>query len=470
MRIGNWYKFLALMLFSIGLLAACGGGGGGGGEPVASATITGEVLGTAFVAVDSSTGAEVGRATASGTPRTFSLQVPVGRDYMFFLLENEGTSFERAFPVYMDSDNVFSVREPQTIDMGFMSTASGLARPSITRADMIGRGMEPIGQNTSMGPFTGIGFTDANMEGAWNVHGMEDDGHWSHASLTINNGSGSFSNFASQEGDGTPPDLPLDMNPGGVITSPADPDLNGFMGRMGQMMVMTDGFTGEHGLMTALKSAPGTFASGDLTGTWQVHGIVNGPSFKGWIQGTINFDTGSVNLARNDDQAFTGPSGTAGINADGTVTFSGTSTFNGSMSSDKNKIAATMTDAPGNGVLMMLQRRQMMMHQTGDLAGSWFMHGMRTGAENAPQFGPVSVGTGGQTGMHRFQQGMPLFEDMNFNMGLDQQGMMGPGNMTGFPGMMNSAGFIGPDNDVFVMTVTSSADTVANHDLMILQK
>ena len=77
------------------LLAACGGGGsvtgsagGGTSGGTGSATIQGSVPGTVFVAVDHDTNLEAGRVTATGTPKIFSMDVPTGTNYQFYVMEN----------------------------------------------------------------------------------------------------------------------------------------------------------------------------------------------------------------------------------------------------------------------------------------------------------------------------------------------------------------------------------------------
>jgi hypothetical protein len=85
-------------------LAACGGGGGtagdggGTGTTTGTATIQGQVSGTVFIAVDSDTDLEAARAAASGTPKTFSMVLPTGHDYRFYLVENEGRGTPENLP------------------------------------------------------------------------------------------------------------------------------------------------------------------------------------------------------------------------------------------------------------------------------------------------------------------------------------------------------------------------------------
>ena len=71
----------------------CGGGGGGSDSPptpTKSVFIKGTVPGTVAIAYDTATGKEATRNVASGTPKTFSLNVAPG-DYYLMFIENEGT-------------------------------------------------------------------------------------------------------------------------------------------------------------------------------------------------------------------------------------------------------------------------------------------------------------------------------------------------------------------------------------------
>ena len=122
-------------------LAACGGGGGGGSSTVSgatgSATIQGSVPGTVFVAVDNDTNLEVGRVTATGTPKTFSMVVPTGTNYRFYVMENEGTGNSRVYPMYMGTNNVFELDNTangQIISLGMVNPdmGTGKATPANT--------------------------------------------------------------------------------------------------------------------------------------------------------------------------------------------------------------------------------------------------------------------------------------------------------------------------------------------------
>ena len=88
-----------LLAFLAMILVACGGGDGSDSgtapPPTKSVVITGTVPGTVAIAYDNATGMEAARNVASGTPKTFSLNVAPGEYYLMFI-ENEGTPTQRS--------------------------------------------------------------------------------------------------------------------------------------------------------------------------------------------------------------------------------------------------------------------------------------------------------------------------------------------------------------------------------------
>ena len=131
-------------------LAACGGGGsssdsGGVGPGTGTATIQGSVPGTVFVAVNNDTNLEVNRVTATATPKTFSMDVPTGTTYRFYVMENENTGNSRVYPMYMGTNNVFELDNTangQIISLGMVNPdmGTGKATPANTPTLMMGRG------------------------------------------------------------------------------------------------------------------------------------------------------------------------------------------------------------------------------------------------------------------------------------------------------------------------------------------
>ena len=152
------FSFMFLALTGFVLLTACGGGGGsdgGGGNnnqtppPATNATITGTVAGTTVKAFDLS-GNEVASNTATGNPKTFSLNVPANGSYKFYLIENEGTASERVYALYQGTTNVFNIASAVTIDLGFVDTSTGKAVPTNNPLNVTG--VTSGGENTAIPP------------------------------------------------------------------------------------------------------------------------------------------------------------------------------------------------------------------------------------------------------------------------------------------------------------------------------
>ena len=517
----NFHRNLVLLLLSFGLtisISACGGGGGtgsstsnssssGSGTSDSAATITGQVLGSTFEAFDASTGALAGTSAADPSTKTFSMQLATGKNYKFYVVENEGTSFQRSYPVYMSSggqnQNVFSVGQAKTINLGFMDTSSGAAIPAIGLSQMESLGMSPTSVDSTV-PTTlsGSTFASGDMAGTWNVHGIADNGTWFHGPVTIaSNGSVTFSSPVSNNSPfGTAlgnRSISFFMTQGGVINSPSDANFNGFMSFTRNMFISTDAFSGVHEMFFAQKApSSGTaFAVGDLAATWQVQGLINGPGFNGWMQGPITFDaSGNItnqNMFRNDGTQFTF-TGPASVNAStGEITFG---TFHGTMDQNKDRIVATLTDGSGDASLLLLQKSTNTSHTNAGFGGTWYMHNVAAGAGGRTDFGPAHFDTSGNAKMERFSTN-PAFTNtpsdlVSFSMTMNAQGLMS--GMSGFPGMMGSpmmvmpgsggmgmmggsttsggfSGFMDSGNGLFINNMTNTQGGT-NWNMLILQK
>jgi hypothetical protein len=85
-----------------------------------SVVITGTVPGTVAIAYDYATGLEAARNVASGTPKTFSLNVAPGEYYLMFIT-NEGTPSQRSFAFQnVTGGNVFTIKANTTLDLGVL--------------------------------------------------------------------------------------------------------------------------------------------------------------------------------------------------------------------------------------------------------------------------------------------------------------------------------------------------------------
>ena len=126
--------------------------------------------GTVAVAVDSS-GNEVDRNTATGSPKTFTLNVPAGGDYRIYLIENEGTAIERVYTLYQGATNVFTISSAVSINLGAVDTSSGVAVPE--NDPLSTSGVASGGEDATIPPFlSSTAFVPSDLQGTWNYHGL----------------------------------------------------------------------------------------------------------------------------------------------------------------------------------------------------------------------------------------------------------------------------------------------------------
>jgi len=169
----SWVQ-VAVILCLLSFFSACGGGGGGDSvvgltTPVTpattgSTTITGSVSGGTIVAVNESN-AEAARSTATtavaavaaSATKTFSLRVPSGHSYRFYLILNENTLDEAVYPIYQNTAtdvyvNVFSIVNGSnlTIDIGLITTYTSPTYIAFPQKSPIVAGV------TSGGTITGV--------------------------------------------------------------------------------------------------------------------------------------------------------------------------------------------------------------------------------------------------------------------------------------------------------------------------
>lgn len=413
------FMFLALTVFV--LLTACGGGGGGGSSdsgnnnpppPNNNATITGTVSGTTVKAFDLS-GNEVASNTAIGNPKTFSLNVPAGGSYKFYLIENEGTSSERVYALYWGTTNVFAIASAVTINLGFVSTATGVAVPA--NNPLIVSGVGDGGVDTAIPPsLAGSAFGLADLQGTWNFHGLisgdspaETPGwYWGSFTADSTGAVTSASTITDSLGNSyyTPSIGAFNISTSGIVTNPGAASYRGVMNKNKDMIVatvtMAPGASTDvsgYNFQISLKSG-GTFSLSDLQGTWNMHYLVagDGPSPRnGWGYGTIVIDgNGNVTFTsstRSDnDSTLPGPS-TISITSSGVVSYAGISSFHGVMSQDKNMFIATMNDSGGGYALIIFQKAGGTFSQS-DLTGTWNMHRLTSG--DYPQWNGWTYGSG----------------------------------------------------------------------------
>jgi len=453
------------LLFGMAL-AACGGGGGTAGDGGGTATIQGSVPGTAFVAVDDDTNLEVGRVTATGTsgsPKTFSITVPTGRNYLFFVMENEGTANSRVYPMYIGTNNVFGLdntADGQVISLGMVSPdlTTGRFTPANHPALMMGQGATAMIPPSSL---AGIAFSMDNVTGTtWSYNTMMTSGTmgWEHGTLSFdNNGLGHMTDISRNGAPlGDRENIPYTMSLSGMLLDPGDNTFQCVVSRDRSMMVatFTDNTLGP-AMMIAQKRG-GTFATSDMTGTWRFQRLTAGGdnTTSGWAYGIMEFVSGIAGITSITTNIGPGiiENFAFSMDANGIMTeTTGGTSFHGVMSMDKTMIVATDTSG-GNPELWVMMKNTT--GTTADMAGDWVLHSVSSGNPGSRDwtYGHSVVdagGTGTFTGMVG-SEGPVDDAEMTFmmnggvmTMGGAGGGMMGGGMMGGglvtstFHGIMN---------------------------------
>lgn len=373
------------------VLAACGGGGGGSStSPAGTATIQGSVPGTVFIAVNDDTNLEVGRATATGTPKTFSMNVATGNNYRFYVMENEGTGYSRVYPMYMGTNNVFALdssADGQVISLGMVGPdlGTGRAAPANSPSLMMG-----LGANTMVpSSLGGSAFSMDDVKGtSWGYNTMMTSGTmgWEHGTLSFdNNGLGHMTGIVrngSSLSDRN--DIPYHMSLSGMILNPGDDTFQCVVS--GDMSVMVGTFTDNTGgpaMMIAQKREGAYQTDGsDMTGMWRFQRLTAGSdnTTSGWAYGTMQFVSGSASITSMTTNAGPGVLGNFVFSMDGNgiLTETGDPSFYGVMSQDKTMIVATDTYG-GNPELWILMKDTSGAYSTSDMKGDWVMHAVSSG-------------------------------------------------------------------------------------------
>jgi hypothetical protein len=459
MRVDRRYFIWLFGMAGMLLFVGCGGGGGGStssGTTGGTATIQGSVPGTAFVAVDDGTNMEVGRVTATGTPKTFSMNVPTGKNYRFYVMENEGSANSRIYPMYIGSSNVFSLgnnADGQTISVGIISPdlSTGKSAPANSPGLMMGNGA-----STMVPPsLSGSAFSLEDMKGtAWGYNTIMTSGTmaWEHGTLSFdNNGLGHMTGIVR---NGTPlpsrDGIPYSMSLSGMLLNPGDNTFQCVVS--GDMSLMVGTFTDNTGgpAMMIGQKRGGVFPTDGsaLAGTWRFQRFTAGNDnvTSGWAYGTMQMISGSATITSMTTNAGVGSTVTFAFLMDGNgiLTEPADASFHGVMSMDKAMIVATDT-AGGDPEVWILMKDPTDALATTDMMGDWVMHAVsagNTGSRGWTYGHSVVDGSGNDTFTSMMGNSGPISStQMTFamnggvmTMGGTGGGMMGGGTMGG--GMM----------------------------------
>lgn len=454
---------VTVLLFGMAL-AACGGGGGTGGDGVGTATIQGSVPGTVFMAVDNDTNLEVGRVTATGTgtQKTFSMVVPTGRNYRFYIMENENTANSRVYPMYIGSNNVFGLDNTangQTIFLGMVNPdmGTGKAIPANTPALMMGQGA-----NAMIPPsIAGAAFSMDNVKGTtWNYSTMMTSGTmgWEHGTLSFD--SNGFGNMTGSR-NGTPvsrSNIPYTMSLSGMLLNPGDNTFQCVVSRDMSVMVATfTDSTGSPAMMIGQKRG-GTFHTDDMTGTWRFQRLTAGSdnTTSGWAYGTMGIISGSASILSMTTNSGLGGGGNFTYSMDnGIMTEALDASFYGVMSMDRSMIVATDSNGGKPELWVMMRTTQGTTYSMSDMMGDWVMHSVSSGNPGSRDwtFGHSVVDSSGNNTFSQMMGSTGMIAPTQMTMAMNSatgvitmagtgggMGMMGGGMMTQtFHGIMNES-------------------------------
>ena len=379
-------------------LAACGGGGsssdsGGVGPGTGTATIQGSVPGTVFMAVNNDTNLEVNRVTANATTKTFSMDIPTGTTYRFYVMENENTGNSRVYPMYMGTSNVFELDNTangQMISLGMVNPdmGTGKATPANTPPLMMDRGANPAVPSS----LAGMAFSMDNVKGTtWDYNTMMTSGtmSWEHGTLAFDsNGLGNMTGIVR---NGSPVssrvNIPYTMSLSGMLLDPGDTTFQGVVSRDMSVMVATfTDTTGGPAMMIAQKRG-GTFHTdgSDMTGIWRFQRLTAGNDnlSSGWAYGTMTFISGAASITSITTNNGPGTLGnfTFSMDANGIMTQPPLvdPSFHGVMSMDKSMIVATDTNGGHPELWVMMRTTQGTDYSGTDMMGDWVMHSVSSG-------------------------------------------------------------------------------------------
>jgi len=350
---------IILNILLVVFLTSCGGGGSSeSSSNNKTATITGTVAGTVVVAVDEND-KEIDRDTATGTPKTFTLTVPIGHYYRFYFIENDGTSDVKICPLYQGSINVFFINTPVIIDLGFVDTSTGIAIPTNNPLE---QGAIDGGENTSV-PYK------LALAGTWEVNSLASGPGapwWLRGPITVCS-NGSVSGVLEEyESDPDVISAVVSISTDGIITCT---DMSTYRGHMdaGKTVIVgtsnwTTGSPGTTEISIWTKKGD-SYSLADLAGTWEVNSLASGPGAPWWERGPITIDSNSSfsGTLTQSDGSLDNVSGTLNITADGIITMTGNDEdLRCSMDAGKTVVVCTSTwttGSPGTTEIKVITKR-----------------------------------------------------------------------------------------------------------------
>ncbi|MBE0607601.1 MAG: hypothetical protein IH610_15105 [Deltaproteobacteria bacterium] len=339
--------------------------------------------------MNNETNLEVNRVTATGTPKSFSMDLPTGANYRFYVMENEGTASSRVYPMYMGNNNVFALdnnADGMVISLGMVSPdlVTGKATPGNHPGLMMGQGANAMIPSS----LAGMAFSMDDVKGTtWGYNTVMTSGTmgWEHGTLSFdNNGSGHMAGIVR---NGNPlsdrVDIPYTMSLSGMLLNPGDDTFQCVVSSDMTVMVGTyTDTTGGPAMMIAQKRGGVFHTDGsDMTGTWRFQRLTAGNDnvSSGWAYGTMEFLSGSatISMTTNNGTGATVVSSFT-MDANGIMSRTGDASFHGVMSMDKNMIVATDTNG-GNPEIWVMMKTTTATFLPTDMMGDWVMHSVSSG-------------------------------------------------------------------------------------------
>ncbi|PKN38980.1 MAG: hypothetical protein CVU62_01920 [Deltaproteobacteria bacterium HGW-Deltaproteobacteria-2] len=253
-------------------------------------------------------------------------------------------------------------------------------------------------------------FTQADLEGTWNVQMLNTGGGWMRGTVTVNSaGTLTFVSILDSEGGSAGPTGPIvweiDETTGEISeTDNAIPTDSHYTMTSNKNFIAGTG-PGSVGnqLFVIQKVVSGTsYANADVQSKNFVFHQLNVGSSNKWQYGAGSTDgTGAVTLSSQTDPSGTETPGAVGatmsVNGSGIVEMSGMDdSFEGFLSADKKTIVGTITESGGTEYhMMIIQITDGQSSSTSQIAGTSFIHTLATGADDFWSHQSMSITSGG---------------------------------------------------------------------------
>jgi len=235
-------------------------------------------------------------------------------------------------------------------------------------------------------------YTLADLIGTWQLQQLttndsntSSESSWNYGTIGIDaTGAGTYS-FTKNTGKTETGSVPLTISSCGIISVMGETNFSGFMSDDKQSIVITmNGGNGRSLMIMHKVDIATTYATADLAGTWQMHGLTtpNASSTNtntNWTYGsfTINASGTGVGTSVSSGGNSSSENVTFVINSAGIVTVNGIDIY-GFMSADKQSITFVMTENGGYSLITLQKINTNISYTSADLTGKWQMHGLTT--------------------------------------------------------------------------------------------